>query len=502
MQLNDLQQTRYEKLQNLIQVGRDPFPARVPPRTHTLSEIQAAFDHLLDTETSVTLMGRIRQRRVMGKSCFVQLFDDHGTFQLFLSKRDVGAEAFDHFVDYVDLGDIIAATGTVFRTKTGEPTLKVASWTLLTKTITPPPDKREGQFADAELRQRQRYIDLSANPEVRETFRIRSQLISAIRRFLDDHGFLEVETPVLQSLYGGAAARPFTTHHNQLHQDLYLRIATELYLKRLIVGGFERVYEIGKNFRNEGVDRFHNPEFTLLEVYQAFADYHAMMNLTEGMLVYAMQALFNSLQLDYQGTTIDFTPPWPRLTMRDAIRTYTQIDICDVPQLEQLHVAIKAAGLSVELQPTWARQIDELFSEYVEPTLIQPTFIIDYPLALSPLAKRKADQPEFVERFELFAIGSELANAFTELNDPFDQEQRFLDQGRDYAAGDDEAMQMDTDFLEALRVGMPPTGGLGIGIDRLAMLFTNQTTIREVILFPHLRQIKSTSTDDHPKGAV
>ncbi len=491
MEFNDLQQTRYEKLRQFQAAGIDPFPARVPERTHTVAALQAAFDALLASQATVTIMGRLRTRRIMGKSSFAHLADDSGSFQAFLSKRDVGDEPFDRFVDLVDLGDFIAVTGYAFTTKTGEPSVHVTSWTMLSKAITPPPDKREGQFSDSEARQRQRYIDLSANPEVRETFRIRARLISAMRRYLDEKGFLEVETPVLQPIYGGAAARPFKTHHNQLHQDLFLRVATELYLKRLIVGGFDGVYEIGKDFRNEGVDRFHNPEFTMLEVYQAFADYTDMMTLTEGMLAYAAEQIFGSTTLDFQGTPIELAGPWPRITMRDAIHTQTGVDIRECRELETLREAIREAGLKVDYKPTWAKQVDELFSECVEPTLIQPTFITEYPQPLSPLAKRKADDPQFVERFELFAIGAEFANAFSELNDPLDQEQRFLEQGRDYAAGDDEAMQMDTDFLEALKVGMPPPGGMGIGIDRLAMLFANQTTIREVILFPHLRRAQT-----------
>lgn len=501
MELNELQQTRFEKLQSLIEQGIDPYPARAPQRSHTLAELSAQFAELQAAESSVCVTGRVQQRRVMGKAAFMQLVDEHGGFQLFFSKRDVGDDQFKRMSDMLDLGDIISASGTLFVTKTGEPSVAVRDWTLLAKAITPPPDKREGQFSDAEARQRQRYIDLMANPQVRETFRIRARLITAMRQYLDQQGFVEVETPTLQAIYGGAAARPFLTHHNQLHQDLFLRIATELYLKRLVVGGFERVYEIGKNFRNEGVDRFHNPEFTLLEAYQAFADYNDIMALTEGMVAFAAEQIFGVPRITYQGTEIDLTPPWPRRTMHQAILDVTNVDIRECRDLDSLRAAIHEAGLKVDPKPTWARQVDELFSEYVEPTLIQPVFITEYPRLLSPLAKRKADDPEFVERFELFAIGSEFANAFSELNDPFDQEQRFLEQGRDYAAGDDEAMQMDTDFLDALKVGMPPTGGLGIGIDRLAMLFADQTTIREVILFPHLRQAREDPAEADQGGA-
>lgn len=359
---------------------------------------------------------------------------------------------------------------------------------MLTKTLTPLPNKGEGALSDVETRLRQRYVDLIVNPEVRETFRVRARLISALRRFLDEAGFLEVETPVLQPIYGGAAARPFKTYHNQLHQDLYLRIATELYLKRLIVGGFERVYEIGKVFRNEGVDRFHNPEFTMLECYQSFADYHDMMRLTESLVAFAAREVHGTTSLQFVDATIELAPPWPRITMQEAILERTGIDIALETTLEALSAAIGREALHVDRKPTWGKLVDELFSEYVQPHLQQPHFITDYPQPLSPLAKRIPGAPNFVERFEAFVIGSEIANAFSELNDPLDQEQRFIEQGRDYAAGDEDAMQMDTDFLQALMVGMPPTGGMGLGIDRLAMLFAGQTTIREVVLFPHLRR--------------
>jgi lysyl-tRNA synthetase, class II len=324
---------------------------------------------------------------------------------------------------------------------------------------------------------------------------VRARLIGAIRRFMDERGFLEVETPMLQPIYGGAAARPFVTHHNQLHQDLYLRIAPELYLKRLIVGGFERVYEIGKAFRNEGVDRFHNPEFTIFECYQAYADYNDMMALVEDLFVYAARELKGDTTLTFGGQTVDITPPWPRITMRDAILERTGIHIGEATTLEALQGEIKAGKLHVDRKPTWAKLVDELMKEYVLPQLISPHFLIDYPQPLSPLAKRKTDDPTFVERFQPIIFGAELGNAFTELNDPLDQEQRFIEQGRAEAAGDDEAMQMDVDYINALMTGLPPTGGLGLGIDRMAMLFSGQQTIREVILFPHLRRIVDTEPD-------
>jgi lysyl-tRNA synthetase class 2 len=497
MELNDLQQTRLTKLEQLRAAGVDPFPARVE-RSHTTQQVLSSFDALAESKEALALAGRIMLRRVMGGSSFAQIADEQGRIQIFLSKKDL--DTYKLFTDTTDLGDIVAVKGYAFRTKTGEPSIFVQSWQMLAKALSPLPEKHAG-LTDVERRLRQRYVDLIMNADVRETFRVRSRFISATRRFLDERGFLEVETPVLQSIYGGAAARPFTTHHNQLHQDLYLRIATELYLKRLIVGGFERVYEIGKVFRNEGVDRFHNPEFTMLECYQAYADYNDMMELTEELIAYVARELTGGTTLQFAGHTIDVTPPWPRLSMRDGILHHTGIDIAAATNLEALVAEIKSRQLHVDHKPTWAKLVDELFSEYVQPHLIQPHFVTDYPQPLSPLAKRKPDDPAFVERFEAFVIGSEIANAFSELNDPIDQEQRFVEQGRAYAAGDDEAMQMDTDYLNALMTGMPPTGGMGMGIDRAAMLFTGQETIREVILFPHLRRIETEEHQASPSEA-
>ncbi len=488
MELNELQQTRLVKLEQLRAAGVDPFPARVE-RTHTVRTVLDQFDELEAQQAQVVLGGRIMLRRVMGGSSFAHVADESGAMQIFLSKKDLGAEDYRRFVDLTDLGDIVGARGYLFRTKTGERTLFVQSWQMLAKALTPLPNKGENALSDVEARLRQRYVDLIVNEEVRETFRTRARLVAALRRFLDEAGFIEVETPVLQPIYGGAAARPFKTYHNQLHQELYLRVATELYLKRLIVGGFERVYEIGKDFRNEGVDRFHNPEFTVLECYQAFADYHTMMRLTEEMVAFAAREVLGTTSLRFGDSTIDVAPPWECISMRDAISEMTGIDIGEADTLESLTAAIRERNLKVDAKPTWAKLVDELFSEYVQRHLQQPHFVIDYPQPLSPLAKRIPGDPRYVERFEVVIAGSELANAFTELNDPLEQEQRFVEQGRAYAAGDDEAMQMDVDFLQALMAGMPPTGGMGIGIDRLAMLFTGQTTIREVILFPHLRRV-------------
>lgn len=486
MEFNELQSQRLAKLDHLRAAGIDPFPAR-STRTHTIAEALQAFDDLAATETPLTLAGRIvGARRVMGKLAFAHIADSSGRIQLWLSRGDLGEELFTRFANDLDTFDIIEARGILRRTKKDEPSLFVTDLNVLAKSLNPPPEKWEG-FKDVEERHRQRYLDLIVNEDRRENFRARARAITAMRRFLDERGFIEVETPMLQALYGGAAARPFVTYHNQLKQNLYLRIASELYLKRLIVGGFDGVYEIGKNFRNEGVDRSHNPEFTVMECYQAYADYNDIMRLVEQMLRQIVLTVTGSTVVTYQEQQIDFGPDWPRRPLVQVIHEATGIDISQATDQETLWQAIGAAELHVEHKTTWGKQVDELFSTYVEPTLIQPTFIIDYPVELSPLAKRKPDMPAFTERFEGFVGGMELANAFTELNDPLDQEQRFLEQGRAYAAGDDEAHQMDLDFLNALMYGMPPTGGLGVGIDRLVMILTDQPTIREVILFPHLR---------------
>lgn len=486
MELNDLQAQRAAKLERLRAAGLDPYPTRAT-RTHTVAEVLASFDALSSAEARVTLAGRIiGARRVMGKIAFAHIEDGTGSIQLWISRADLGDEWFDRFRDDLDTFDIVQASGTLRRTKSEEPSLFVRELAVLAKAINPPPEKWAG-LQDVEERHRQRYLDLIVNPEVREVFRARATAVTTMRRVLDAHGFLEVETPVLQPIYGGAAARPFVTYHNTLGQNLYLRIATELYLKRLIVGGFPGVYEIGKNFRNEGVDRSHNPEFTMMECYQAYADYDDMMRLVEELLREMAVAVTGSPRVQYQGQTIDFGRPWQRIPMVEAIAERTGVDITAVPELDALHAAIADLGLRVERKSTWAKQVDELFSEFVQPLLVQPTFIVDYPVALSPLAKRKPGQPAFTERFEPYAVGMELGNAFTELNDPFDQEQRFLEQLRAFQSGDDEAHQMDADYVNALMYGMPPTGGLGLGIDRIVMILADRPNIREVILFPHLR---------------
>ncbi len=486
MELNELQAQRLAKLERLRADGIDPFPARCM-RSHAIATVLQQFDALEEAAIPVTLAGRIvGARRVMGKLAFAHVDDGSGSIQLWLSKRDIGDDLFARFRDDLDTFDIVQVEGVLRRTQKGEPSLFVQTLTVLAKALNPPPEKWEG-LKDVEERHRQRYLDLIVNEGRRDIFRQRALVITTMRRFLDDQGFVEVETPILQPIYGGAAARPFTTFHNQLGQDLYMRIASELYLKRLIVGGFDGVYEIGKNFRNEGVDRKHNPEFTVMECYQAYADYHDMMRLVETMLRAIAIALTGATVVEYQGHPIDFGPDWPRISLVGALQEQTGINIMEHTTLDTLLAAIAAAGLQVERKATWGKQVDELFSTFVEPTLIQPSFVIDYPVELSPLAKRKPDMPGFTERFEGFIAGMEVANAFTELNDPLDQEQRFLEQGRAFEAGDDEAHQLDHDFLNALMYGMMPTGGLGVGVDRVVMIMTDQATIREVILFPHLR---------------
>jgi lysyl-tRNA synthetase, class II len=487
MELNDLQQQRLAKLERLRAAGIDPYPPRAQ-RTHTIAEALQSFDDRIAQAERITLAGRlVGGRRIMGKLAFAHIEDGTGKIQLWISKADLGDEWFARFRDDLDTFDIVQATGTPRRTKTGEPSLFVEQLVVLSKALNPPPEKWHG-LTDVEARLRERYLDLIVNEEVRTIFRTRARIITAVRRFLDQRGFLEVETPALQPIYGGASARPFVTHHHQLHQDLYLRIADELYLKRLIVGGFEKVYEISKDFRNEGVDRSHNTEFTMMECYQAYADYNDIMQLVEDLYRAVALEVCGTTQISYQGQMIDVEPRWARVSIPESIEERTGIDILRITELEPLQAAIRAAGLRVEAKPSWAKQVDELFSTYVQPLLIQPTFVIDHPVALSPLAKKRPDLTALVERFEPVIAGMELGNAFTELNDPIDQEQRFLDQSRDYKAGDDEAQQMDVDYINALMYGMPPTGGLGLGIDRMVMLFTDQATIREVILFPHLRQ--------------
>jgi lysyl-tRNA synthetase class 2 len=475
----ELRQARLRKLERLRERGLDPYPyafAGITP----IGDVRTQFSELAageDTELRFRLAGRVAAQRGQGKSAFLDLVDRSGRFQLH-ARADVLDEPDFELVGALDLGDLIGVEGPVFRSRRGELSLLVESVTVLAKSLRPLPDKHHG-LADVETRLRHRELDLIADPAVRERFVTRARAIAAIRRFLDERGFVEVETPVLQPVYGGAAARPFTTYYNALDRTFYLRIATELYLKRCIVGGLERVYELGKDFRNEGLSPKHNPEFTMLEFYEAYADYHDVAAALEQMVSYVAE------QVGDAGGEIDFSPPWPRETLRDAITTRTGIDIVANRERDALAAAMTARGLAVDEQDSWAGLVDELVSKHVEPTLIRPTFLFDYPVELSPFAKAHRSEPGLVERFEAFCNGIEIANAFSELNDPIEQRARLASQRA--AAADDEAQPYDEAFLEALEYGMPPTGGLGLGIDRLVMILTGQRTIREVILFPALR---------------
>ncbi len=482
-----VQDHRLEKLQRLRAAGLDPYPPRFS-RTHTAQEAVTLFQQAqqLDTplEETVRLAGRLTARRDMGKVTFADLRDGSGRIQLYFKQELLGEKY--TLLDNLDLGDFIGASGRLFRTRTGEATLEVADFMVLAKALRGLPEKWHG-LRDVEARYRQRYLDLVASEEVRRIFTIRSQTVAAMRRFLDGQGFLEVETPVLHPSAGGALARPFITHHHALDQDLYLRIATELHLKRLIVGGFDKVYEIGRIFRNEGISIKHNPEFTSLEAYQAYADYNDMMKLVEETVAFICQEVLGTLQAPFAGQIIDFTPPWQRLTLRETIRERSGVDFEEHATQPALHSAMERAGIGADPAKSRGKLIDQLLSDFVEPTLIQPTFLLDYPVELTPLAKLKPGSPTLVERFEGFAGGLEIANAFTELNDPQEQRRRFEEQARLRAAGDEETEMLDEDFVVALEHGMPPTGGLGMGIDRLVMVLTDQQSIREVILFPQLR---------------
>jgi lysyl-tRNA synthetase class 2 len=491
---DSLREERLKNLQQLIDRGIDPYPLR-SSRTHTSSEIHEQFAPLEvgeQGESAVQVLGRITARRVMGGASFFDLHDQSGRIQLHASKDHLGEESFGFFNEF-EIGDFLEVKGIPFRTKRGELSVKIDEFRIISKAIRPLPEKWHG-LKDTEIRYRQRYLDLLSNEESREIFVIRSKIVSTMRRFLEDRGFLDVETPILQPLYGGAFAKPFTTFHNVLEETLYLRISDELYLKRLIIGGFERVYEIGKNFRNEGISAKHNPEFTMMECYQAYADYNDMMNLVEEMF-FAIGEQLGKTKFQYQEHEIDLTPPWPRLPMREAILDKTGIDISKHTDMESLIGQLQEKKLRIEKKPNWGQIVDEIFSQFVEPDLIQPTFIIDHPVEISPLAKKKTDQPQLVERFEPFIYGMEMGNAFSELNDPIDQRARFEAMEKLRAEGDEEAQALDQDFLTAMEYGMPPTGGLGIGVDRLVRLFTNSASIRDVILFPALRSRSATESE-------
>lgn len=482
----DLMQQRRDKLNEIREFGVEPYPHKYEP-THTTSVIHRDFAETQETpdETQrIRLAGRIMTKRDHGKSSFAHLQDSEGRIQIYVRRDKVGAEPYLVYRRF-DVGDIIGVEGVVFRTRTGELTVLVDEVQLLSKSIRPLPEKWHG-LQDKQTRYRQRYADLIMNPEVKRVFIKRTQIVQAIRDMLNAQSFIEVETPVLQPIYGGASARPFTTYHHTLAQSLYLRIANELYLKRLIVGGFDRVYEFSRDFRNEGMDRDHNPEFTMLELYQAYADYLDIMALTETLIADTVARVHGTTKIPYQEHEIDFTPPWRRLTMIASIQEQSGIDAASL-SADELYTAAVNAGVALAGDESKGEIIAELFDAFVEPKLIQPTFITDYPLEVSPFAKKKPDNPAFVERFEFFISGMEVGNAFSELNDPVDQRQRFIEQANRLENGDEEAFMLDEDYLRALEYGMPPTGGLGIGIDRLTMLLTNQYAIRDVILFPQMR---------------
>ena len=485
--LSELLRIRHEKLTNLQDAGRDPFAITRYDVTHHSAEILAAGDELVGNEVSVA--GRMMVKRIMGKASFCKIQDKQGVIQCYVARDDLGEEAYADFKK-MDIGDILGVKGFVFRTKTGEITVHAKELTLLTKSLKPLPEKFHG-LQDTDVRYRQRYLDLIVNPEVRDTFVKRSQILREIRRFLDDRGFMEVETPMLVPNAGGAAARPFETHYNALDEDVKLRISLELYLKRLIVGGLEKVYEIGRVFRNEGVDTRHNPEFTLMELYQAYTDYNGMMDLTEDMFRHLAKVVCGSTTITYQGTEIDLGKPFERLTMIDAIKKYSGVDFDTVKTEEEAKALAKAHNIAFEDRHARGDIINLFFETYCEEKLIQPVFIMDHPVEISPLTKKKPTDPTKVERFELFIYGREMCNAYSELNDPIDQRARFAAQDALAAAGDAEANHTDEDFLNALEIGMPPTGGIGYGIDRLVMLLTDSAAIRDVLLFPTMKPLDS-----------
>ena len=485
--LTELLQIRRDKLKSLQEEGHDPFQITRYPVTAHSAEIKERFDEMEGTQVSIA--GRLMSKRGMGKVTFCDLQDGVGRIQLYVRRDEVGEEPYARFKK-VDIGDIVGVKGTVFRTQRGEMSVRAEEVTLLSKSLLPLPEKFHG-LTDKELRYRQRYVDLIVNPEVRRNFEIRSRFIRHVRAFLDGRGYMEVETPVLNTISGGATARPFITHHNTLDIDMYMRIATELPLKRLIVGGIERVYEIGRIFRNEGMDTKHNPEFTTVELYQAYADFNDMMDLFEELLSSAANEILRGYQVRWQGEDIDLTPGWPRLPMHEAVKQYTGIDFMAIPGDEEAVAAAKAIGVELPetADKTWGNALYEVFDQRVEEKLVQPTFITMHPVDVSPLAKRSPADPRLTERFELFICRNEMGNAFSELNDPIDQRARFQKQVELRDKGDEEAGMMDEDFLTALEYGMPPTGGLGIGIDRCVMLLTDSDSIRDVILFPTMKPL-------------
>ena len=485
--VNHLIQVRKEKLDELQKKGKDPFKITKFNRTNTAGEIKSDYEKF--EEKDVTVCGRIIAKRIMGKASFCTILDSDEKIQSYVSINDLGEESYKLFKTY-DIGDFIGITGFVFKTKTEEISVHAKEVTLLSKSLRPLPEKFHG-LKDTDLRYRQRYVDLIMNPEVKETFIKRSQIIKEIRKILDENGYLEVETPVLNTISGGATARPFITHHNSLNLSMYLRIALELNLKRLIVGGFDKVYEIGRVFRNEGMDIRHNPEFTMLELYASYQDFNDMMDIVEQIISKCALKVCGTTKITYQGTEIDLTPSWKRITMIDSIKEVCGVDFNKIQTDAEAVKLAEEKGLEFvdETKKTRGDVISMFFDEYVEKTLVQPTFVYDYPVEISPLAKRKSDDPRLTERFEIFIGGREYGNAFSELNDPIDQYDRFKKQVEARNAGDDEAGMMDEDFIQALEYGMPPTGGLGIGIDRLIMLLTDQASIRDVLLFPTMKPL-------------
>ena len=484
--INKLVEVRIEKLKNLQENDKDPYKITKYNRTHTSLQIRENFDSL--EEKTVSIAGRIMSKRIMGKASFCHIQDSTGKIQSYVSTNDLGEESYKEFKSY-DIGDIIGITGFVFKTKTGEISIHAKSIILLTKSLRPLPEKFHG-LKDIDLRYRQRYVDLIVNPEVKETFVLRSKIIKEIKKYLDDKGYLEVDTPILNTIPGGAAARPFTTHHNTLNMDMYLRIANELYLKRLIVGGFDKVYEMGRMFRNEGMDIKHNPEFTNIELYSAYEDYNDMMDLTEDLFKTVAKNVLNTTKITYQGTDIDLETKWKRISMIDSIKEVTGIDFNNINTDEEAIDIANKKGIEIEeSKKTRGYIINAFFEEFVEETLIQPTFIYDYPIEVSHLTKKKPTDERLTERFEVFIGGREYGNAYSELNDPIDQYERFAEQIRQREAGDEEANMLDEDFITALEYGMPPTGGLGIGIDRMIMLFTDSASIRDVLLFPTMKPL-------------
>ena len=489
--LSEVLQVRRDKLSELQKMGRDPFKISKYNVSHHSNEVVDNYDSLEGQK--VSLAGRIMSKRIMGKASFMHLQDQNGRIQAYVKRDDIGVDEYKLFKTY-DIGDIVGIEGFVFKTKTEEVSVHVEKLVLLSKSLQVLPEKYHG-LKDVDLRYRQRYVDLIVNPEVKDAFLTRTKALKALRSYLDERGFLEVETPILNTIAGGANARPFITHHNTLDIPMYLRIANELYLKRLIVGGFDKVYEMGRMFRNEGMDMKHNPEYTAIELYQAYADYKDMMDITENVISHMAQVATGSMKINYQGTEIDFTPPWKRMTMEECVKEYAGVDFSEINTDEEALAIAREKGIEITPGMRRGEVINAFFEEFGEDKLIQPTFITHHPVEVSPLAKRNVEDPRRTDRFEAFANKWELANAFSELNDPIDQRGRFEDQVRKRELGDDEACEMDEDFINALEVGLPPTGGLGIGIDRVIMLLTDSTTIRDVLLFPTMKPLRDGSSE-------